>query len=50
MSGDRLKPAPRLIWLQMGVVDETARQRSQAAAIPFVMDRCLMVEHRALGG
>ena len=46
----RLKPAPRLIWLQMGVVDETARQRSQAAAIPFVMDRCLMVEHRALGG
>jgi predicted CoA-binding protein len=40
---------PRLIWLQMGVVDEAARERAQAAGIPFVMDRCLMVDHRALG-
>ena len=46
----RLRPSPRLIWLQMGVVDQAARQRAQAAGIPFVMDRCLMVDHRALGG
>ncbi len=46
----RLRPPPRLIWLQMGVVDQAAAQRAQAAGIPFVMDRCLMVEHRALGG
>lgn len=45
----RLQPPPRLIWLQMGVVDEAARERAQAAGIPFVMDRCLMVDHRALG-
>ena len=45
-----LRPSPRLIWLQMGVVDQAAAERAQAARIPFVMDRCLMVDHRALGG
>lgn len=46
---DALGLEPRLIWLQMGVVDEAARDRAQAAGIPFVMDRCLMVDHRTLG-
>ncbi len=45
-----LRPPPRMIWLQMGVVDEAARARAQTAGIPFVMDRCLMVDHRALAG
>jgi len=40
---------PRLIWLQLGVVDDAARARAEAAGIPCVMDRCLMVDHRALG-
>jgi uncharacterized protein len=45
----RLRPPPKLIWLQLGVVDEAAQERARAAGIPFVMDHCLMVEHRALG-
>jgi uncharacterized protein len=44
-----LQSPPRLIWLQLGVVDDAAQTRAQAAGIPCVMDRCLMVEHRALG-
>lgn len=43
-----LRPAPRLIWLQEGVVDAAAEARAQAAGIPIVMDRCLAVQHRAL--
>jgi len=43
-----LSPTPRLIWLQEGVVDASAEARAGAAGIPFVMNRCLAVEHRAL--
>jgi uncharacterized protein len=44
-----LHAPPRLIWLQLGVVDDAARARAEAAGIPCVMDRCLMVDHQALG-
>jgi uncharacterized protein len=43
-----LRPAPRLIWLQQGVVDAAAQARAASAGIPFVMDSCLAVEHQAL--
>lgn len=39
---------PRLIWLQEGVWDDAAAALAQAAGIPFVMDRCLAVEHGRL--
>jgi len=39
---------PRLIWLQLGVVDQEAARRGRAAGIPTVMDRCLAVDHRRL--
>src|SRR5260370_1286123 len=41
---------PRLIWLQLAVVDETAPARAATAGIPLVMDRCLMGDHQAPGG
>ncbi len=43
-----LAPPPRLIWLQVGVVDAAAEARAAAASVPFVMDRCLMVDHQLL--
>lgn len=34
----------QLIWLQLGIVNETARALAAAAGIPFVQDRCLAIE------
>jgi predicted CoA-binding protein len=39
---------PRLIWLQLGVLDDAARARAVAAGVPCVMDRCLAIDHRQL--
>jgi predicted CoA-binding protein len=39
---------PRMIWLQQGVCDDAAAALACAAGIPFVMDRCLAVEHGRL--
>ena len=39
---------PKLIWLQVGVVDQGAAARAAAAGIPMVMDRCLAVYHQHL--
>lgn len=39
----------RLIWMQLGVIHEEAAARARAAGIPVIMDRCIRVEHAALG-
>ena len=36
---------PRLVWMQVGVRDDVVAAALAAAAIPVVMDRCLMVDH-----
>lgn len=45
---DALPLEPRLIMLQLGVVDAAAAERAAAAGVPFLMDRCLSIEHRRL--
>ena len=40
-----LKPLPKLIWMQLDLVDEAAAAKAEAAGISVVMDRCIKVEH-----
>ena len=35
----------KVIWMQLGVVDETAAQKAREAGLEVVMDRCIKIDH-----
>ena len=43
-----LAPAPRCVWMQLGIRDDAQADRLKRAGIEVVQDRCLLVEHRRL--
>jgi hypothetical protein len=47
---DILAVRPRAVWLQLGIAHAGAAETLARAGIRVVQDRCLMVEHRRLGG
>ena len=36
------------LWLQLGVVDDSAARRAQQAGIRVIMDRCIYIDRAAL--
>lgn len=47
-----LDPKPKVIWMQLGVINEEAAARARALGVTVVMDRCPAIEYRrlAIGG
>ncbi len=43
-----LDPAPRCVWLQLGIRDDDFARRLEEAGITVVQDRCLMVDYARL--
>ncbi|ESX47545.1 MULTISPECIES: CoA-binding protein [unclassified Mesorhizobium] len=46
----KLDPLPKVIWMQLGVRDDEAAARAEAAGIKVVMNRCPKIEYGKLSG
>jgi predicted CoA-binding protein len=44
---DAIQIGTRLIWMQLGVINEEAAGRAREAGIAVVMDECLKVKHKS---
>ncbi len=44
-----LKQKPKVVWMQLGLRDEAAAERVQAAGLTVIMDHCIKIEHARLG-
>jgi hypothetical protein len=42
--------SPKVVWMQLGIVNKEAARRAREAGFKVVMDRCMMGEHKRLVG
>ena len=48
IAEDAVSIGASILWLQLGVIDETAAKRTHAAGLTVIMDRCPAIEYRRL--
>jgi len=41
-----IRVGAKVVWMQLGIVNETAAEKARAAGITVVMDACMLVEHK----
>ena len=51
IADDAIAIRARVLWMQLGIVNEEAARRAVAAGLDVVLNRCVKIEHaRILGG
>ena len=47
---DAIKIGAKVVWMQLGIVNEEAAQKTRDAGLEVVMDRCVKIEYARLFG
>jgi len=50
IATEAIEIGARVLWMQLGVVNQAAAARARAAGLEVVMDRCVKIEHARLFG
>jgi uncharacterized protein len=51
IAEEAIKIGARILWMQLGIRNEEAAQKAEAAGLTVVQDRCMKIEHaRFFGG
>ena len=37
---------PKMVWMQLGIVNEQASKAAKKAGLTVIMDKCMMIEHK----
>lgn len=45
---EAIEAGAKIVWMQLGVIDERAAAKAQGAGLTVVMDRCPAIEYRRL--